>query len=122
MRLNALLVIACLLPSPGSTEEHVGASRQERLRAALDSWIGNPVSNYALRFGPPTSSFEIGAKRAFQWRVTGQTSGLGVPVGNMIVYRTRQTTCLVSFVASTTNPTPTLADWIIETWQYQGAC
>jgi hypothetical protein len=121
MRLNALLLAACLLPSHVCAEEH-GAPRQDRVKAVLDTWIGSPVSNYALKFGPPTSSFAMGAKRAFQWRVTAQTSGLAIPIGNMIVYRTRTTTCLVSFVASATTPTPTLADWIIETWQYQGAC
>jgi hypothetical protein len=122
MIFKPLLVVTYMLATPVYAEEQVSVSKQERLRIALDSWIGSPVSNYALRFGPPTSSFEIGLKRAFQWRVTGQTSGLGVPIGNIIVYRSSQTTCLISFVASTKTPTPTLADWTIETWQYQGTC
>lgn len=112
-----VLMLALLVASCGPT-------RQQELQQTFDTWIGHPVSDYALRFGPPNSSFDLGPKqRAFQWQLTGQTPGIAAPIGGMMVYRPpQQTVCMVSFSASADKSAPTLADWVIYSWQYQGVC
>lgn len=117
MNLKTTVAAACLLLASC-------ASRQEELQKTMDSWVGRPISEYALRFGPPASNFDMGTgRRAFQWQAFGLTPGVAAPIGGMMVYRApQQTSCMVSLVASTSAKAPTLADWTIEQWTYQGTC
>jgi hypothetical protein len=79
MRLMALMAIAGLLTGCSSP--------QEQLQKSMESWVGHPISEYALRFGPPLSSFDMGNnRRAFQWQSTGLTPGVAVPINGMMVY------------------------------------
>jgi hypothetical protein len=100
------------------------ATRQEELNKQMDTWLGHPIAEYALRFGPPLGTFEMGnGRRAFQWQSNGQTPGVAVPINGMMIYRPpQQTSCMISFVASTSAASPSLSDWIIREWSYQGNC
>lgn len=97
---------------------------EEKLRNNLNTWIGVPVSAYALQNGPPASSFDMGGgKRAFQWAWYGQGPGMIMPMGGRaVVLPPQQTKCQISFIAWTNKPDPGLADWIIETWRWDGNC
>jgi len=120
-----LFVIGFALGSCASPQQQ----RQEQLKQTMDTWLGHSIADYALRFGPPLSSFDMGnGRRAFQWQATGQTPGVAVPISGMLIYRApQQTSCMVSFVASNkwgtaVAPSSALPDWIIEQWSYQGNC
>jgi hypothetical protein len=102
------------------------AARQTRFNEALNAYIGRPVSDIALKAGPPNASFPAGdGGMVFQWYRAGQqqTPGMAMPAfGNVIYYpgQTQQIECRLSVVARTTKSSPTLADWIIERWEYTG--
>lgn len=111
----ACQIVACLALTACQTE-------QAALKERMDTWIGRPIAEYAIRNGTPASTFPVGtAKMAFEWRFTSQTPGLAVPFNGMMIYRApEQTLCRTVLVASTTKAHPTPADWIIESWHYSG--
>jgi hypothetical protein len=96
----------------------------KRNEAILAPYVGKSIADYALDRGPPTNTIDMGAnKRGFQWVLTGQSPGAIVPLnGALIAVPARQQTCMISFVASTTKPSPALSDWIIESWHWNGDC
>jgi hypothetical protein len=100
--------------------------RAKRVNERLDSFIGKPVSELALIAGPPTNQFDTGSgQRAFQWEHSGETQspGMATNIGGTLLYSAPQahrTECRLSVVASTSNPNPTLGDWIILRWNYAG--
>jgi hypothetical protein len=100
------------------------ASWNQKMQSALQPYVGRSIADFALDHGPPTNTIEMGGnERGFQWQITGQSAGAVVPVSGMLVaVPPQQRTCLVSFVASTTKPSPTLSDWIVESWRWNGAC
>ena len=83
---------------------------------ALNPWIGRSIADYVVQRGPPTTSIDLGGnKRAFQWRMTRQTPGAVIPLGNSsVTVPSGQESCMVSLVASSSKAAPTLSDWIIE--------
>ena len=91
------------------------AMRAERARENLDSMIGQPVSELALKLGPPVTAFSTGGgTMASQW----ESRGLHRAPGHIEYGQ-----CRLSVVARSSALTPTLADWIIERWEYTGnAC
>lgn len=100
------------------------ADQNQKMQSALDRYVGRSIADFALDRGPPTNTIDMGAnKRGFQWQITGQSAGAVVPVSGMLVaVPPRLQTCIVSFAASTTKPSPALSDWIIESWRWNGAC
>jgi hypothetical protein len=104
----------------------VSAADQQtkKMESALTPFVGKSVADYALAHGPPTNTIDMGAnKKGFQWVITGQTAGAVVPLSGMLVtVPPRQQTCMVSLVANSTRPSQALSDWIIESWQWNGAC
>lgn len=118
---RALAAICILSVAACASREE---QQQEKMQASLSRWANHSIAEYALNYGPPTANFEMGAgRRAFQWQITGQTAGAAIPINGMLIYRApQQTSCMVSFVASTTSKAPTLADWMIGEWSWQGNC
>ena len=91
---------------------------------ALSPFVGKSIADFALAHGPPKDTINMGPnKRGFQWVITGQSAGAVVPVGGALVaVPPRQQTCMVSLVANSIKPSSVLSDWIIESWQWSGAC
>jgi hypothetical protein len=104
----------------------VSAAQQQatKMEAALNPWMGRSVADYVVQRGPPTNNIDLGAnRRTFQWQMTRQTPAAIVPLsGTLIAVPSRQESCLVSLVAKSNTPAPTLSDWIIERWSWNGAC
>ena len=100
------------------------ATQNQKMQDALHPYVGSSIADFALDHGPPTNTIDMGGtKRGFQWQITGQSAGAVVPVSGMLVaVPPQQRMCLISFVASTTKPSPTFSDWIIESWRWNGAC
>ena len=102
------------------------AARQARFDNALNAYIGRPVSEIAVKIGPPTANFPSGnGSMVFQWHRAEQqqTPGMAMPAfGNVIYYpgQTQQIECRLSVFARSAKTSPTLADWIIERWEYAG--
>ena len=106
-----------------------GLIRAEQAKTGLNAYIGRPLVEVALKFGPPMTSFDMGGgKMAFQWDHygSGQTSGAATRIGGTVLYtapQAYQTECKVSFVAVPARPgvaASDLPDWIVESWQYNG--
>jgi hypothetical protein len=89
--------------------------QQKNVTAQLNTWIGQSISTVVGAHGPPQATFDLGPnKKMFQWVMTSQSPGLVVPISGMAVTRAPQTQeCRVSLTATTSRPTPTLADWTI---------
>lgn len=107
--------------SPGTSGYNNGPGR---MQTSLDQYVGRPISDVILDRGPPTSTFDMGPnKRAFQWALTGQTAGAVVPIsGVLVTVPPRTQNCMVSFVASANKSGPTISDWMVESWRWNGAC
>lgn len=124
MGFKAAVTVGALLCLSGCvTAQEVNANKAKK---ALDSYIGQPVSNVAINLGPPNGSFDVGnGQRAFQWLRTGsyQTGGSAMPIGRMVVFepsQTVQTSCRISFIATSPKGGQQLSDWIVTTWRYVG--
>jgi hypothetical protein len=100
------------------------AQQQRKMDSSLAPYVSRSIADFALDHGPPTSTIDMGAsRRGFQWVVTGQTAGAFVPVSGMLVtVPPEQRKCTVSLIASTNKPSPSLANWIIESWRWNGDC
>ena len=71
------------------------------MHTALTPYIGRTIADYVLDHGPPANTVDLGpSKKGFQWLTTQR--------------------CTVSIVAHATKPDPSLADWVIEHWRWQG--
>ena len=124
MGIKATIAMAAALPLLGCVTDHDASVA--KAKQALDSYIGQPVSNIAINLGPPNGSFDVGnGQRAFQWLRTGsyQTGGSAMPIGRMVVFepsQTVQTSCRISFIATSPKGGQQLSDWIVTTWRYVG--
>lgn len=103
------------------------AMRAEQASKMMDTYVGRPVSDVALRFGPPTAQFDTGNQHmAFQWehQGAGQTPGMATRVGPTAIYTAPQvyaTHCRLSIVARPLKPKPaSLADWQVASWEAAG--
>lgn len=99
-------------------------ARQERMQTALDAYVGRSVAEFVADHGDPTSSVKLSnTETAFRWVITGQGVGAVVPIGgSLIVAPPTQRVCTVTVRATTQTPNPELKDWIIQGWNWQGAC
>ena len=86
--------------------------------------MGRSVAEFVADHGDPTSTVELSDhERAFRWVITGRGIGAVIPVGgSLVVAPPTQRLCTVSLRASTQSPNPELKDWIIQNWNWQGAC
>ena len=106
-----------------------GLIAADQAKRGLDSYIGKPLSNVALKFGPPKLHFDGGNERtAFQWEHYGvdQSPGMANRIGNTVVYTAPQTStteCRLSILAVPAQPNANpdvVADWYVESWSYHG--
>jgi hypothetical protein len=66
-------------------------------------FVGHAVSEAVLKLGPPTTKMDLGNGRmAFDWLHYGP--------------------CSYSAIATSRKPSPSLADWTIESWQETADC
>lgn len=101
---------------------------KDRLERNLNGYVGKPISEAMLTFGPPTSQYDIApGQKAFQWDQRGSfaTPGTAARVyGTLIVNPPREvaTRCLITFVAVSTGGAPQdMSSWLIQRWQYNAS-
>jgi hypothetical protein len=99
-------------------------TRQTRMESSLNAYMGHSVAEFVADHGDPTSAVKLSDNEsAFRWVITGQGIGAVVPMGgSLIVAPPTQRVCTVSLKATTQSPNPELKDWIIQSWNWQGAC
>jgi hypothetical protein len=100
------------------------AAKRDPVKTTLDAWVGRSIGEYADQRGLPTNTIDLGPGRSsFQW-VTGEVkpSAMSPTGGNIVTVPPSSSSCLTSLVATTTKPTPSLADWTIESWTLNGNC
>jgi hypothetical protein len=119
MRLRGI-VLAVLLAGCASTQQQ----QADKMSAVLSPYIGQPIANPIAAKGPPTNTFDLSpGKKMFQWQLTQQSASAVVPIGGSFVAVPSQTmVCTVSFTASTNKANPSLSDWIVESYTWNGAC
>ena len=98
--------------------------QQSKMSANLEPLVGRSVADFVVAKGPPASTTDISpTKRLFRWIWTGQSVGGVVPVsGAIVAVPSRQLQCTVSFVANATKTNPSLQDWIVESYSWEGPC
>jgi DNA-binding transcriptional LysR family regulator len=76
------------------------------------------------RIATPSSTLDLAAgKRSFRWVWYEQSPGAVVPLsGALVTVPPQQRQCAVTFIATTTTPSPTVSDWRINGWAWDGAC
>ena len=118
--------VAVLLPILLISISGCAAQRQqERMKSALDNWVGLSVANYAAAKGYPTEIVKVGAgKSAFRWVMTDNNGpGAIVPMsGSLFVIPAQRRSCTVVLMASTEAKNPELVDWQINSWNWEGQC
>jgi len=91
---------------------------------SVNSYVGKSIAAVVLDRGPPTNTIDMGPnKRGFEWQIATETPEVATPAPGSSIAATippSQQICLVSFVASTANPSPSLSDWVIESSQWKG--
>jgi hypothetical protein len=99
-------------------------TQQKRMESSLNVYIGRSVAEFVADHGDPTSTVKLSdTEGAFRWVITGQGVGAVIPMGgSLVVAAPTQRVCTVSLRARTQSPNPELKDWIIESWNWQGAC
>jgi hypothetical protein len=100
------------------------SQQQSKMSTDLNPYIGGSIADYVIAKGPPASTTDISpTKRLFRWVFTGQGIGAAVPVGGVLVtVLPKQLRCTVSFVANTSKSKPTLQDWTVENYSWDGSC
>jgi hypothetical protein len=99
-------------------------TQQSRMESSLNAYLGRSVAVFVADHGDPTSTVKLSDNEsAFRWVITGQGVGAVIPMGgSLIVAPPTQRVCTVSLRATTQSPSPELKDWIIQSWNWQGAC
>jgi hypothetical protein len=86
-------------------------------------YIGRPVSDVALRLGPPTTvSHGPNGWPIFRWSnfgPSGQTIGKVTAIEGLVIHQGR-CSLLVQSQPAKPNPSPAMTDWIIEDWRFVG--
>jgi hypothetical protein len=99
-------------------------TQQQRMETSLKAYLGRSVAEFVADHGDPTSAVKLSDhESAFRWVITGRGVGAIMPMGgSLIVAPPTQRVCTVVLRATTESPTPELKDWIIQSWNWQGAC
>jgi hypothetical protein len=100
------------------------AQQQSKMSADLNQYIGGSIADFVIAKGSPASTTDISpTKRLFRWVFTGQGIGAAVPVGGVLVtVPPRQLQCTVSFVTNTSKSKPSLQDWTVASYSWDGSC
>jgi hypothetical protein len=116
-----IAVIAFTLAGCAAMEQQ---QQQAKMKSFLDPYLGRSIADHVVAKGPPASVTDLGPnRRLYRWVWTRQTVGALVPVGGAIMsIPSQQQQCIVSFTASATKQSPSLQDWIIENYSWEGAC
>lgn len=116
--LRPLLFAACVALIAGCNPQ------QHRMEFALHAYVGRSVAEFVADHGDPTSTVKLSdSESAFRWVITGQGVGAVIPMGgSFIVAPPTQRVCTVTLRATTQSSNPEFKDWIIRSWQWQGAC
>jgi hypothetical protein len=121
-----LRAIICVFLTSCAVKEAIDHHKEQESRMAksVNAYIGRSVADVAVDRGPPTNVVDVGSsKRDFQWEIMTERPERPMPAPGSGIAATvppGQETCLVSFVASSANPSPSLSDWIIESGQWKG--
>jgi hypothetical protein len=99
-------------------------TQQKRMESSLNAYMGRSVADFVADHGDPASTVKLSDNEsAFRWVITGQGVGAVIPMGgSLIVAPPTQRVCTVSLRATTQSGNPELKDWIIQNWNWQGAC
>jgi len=119
---RAFLAVMASAVAVGGCAAQLQTNKMEK---ALSPYAGRSIADFALDYGPPANTIDLGTnKRGFQWVKTGQSPAAVLPLstGALIGVPSHLQTCTVSLVASTIKPSPALSDWIIESWRWNGEC
>ena len=94
------------------------------METSLNAYVGQSVAAFVADHGDPTSSVKLSdSEQAFRWVITGQGVGAVIPIGgSLIVAPPGQRVCTVTLRARTQSPHPEQKDWIVQGWNWQGAC
>jgi hypothetical protein len=98
--------------------------QQSRMETSLNAYVGRSVAEFVADHGDPETSVKLSDhENAFRWVITGRGVGAVIPMGgSFIVAPPTQRVCTVTLKAATKSPSPELKDWIIQSWNWQGAC
>lgn len=100
---------------------------ENQLNEQYSSFVGQPVSEAVIQFGPPTSQINLSAtERIFQWDKRGMnrsnsTASAAFGIVTVNPSQVRETRCLVNFVARATSQNAELSQWIIHRWQWNAS-
>lgn len=99
-------------------------TQQQRMKTSLNSYLGHSVAEFVADHGDPTSEVKLSDhESAFRRVITGRGVGAIIPMGgSLIVAPPTQRICTVVLRATTQSPNPELKDWMIQSWNWQGAC
>jgi hypothetical protein len=99
--------------------------QQQRMEKVLNSYTGRSIAEFVADRGAPTSAVKLSDhEAAFRWVITGTNPG-GVVAGggSLIVIPARQQECDVTLRAVTQSSGQVAwKDWIIQSWNWRGAC
>jgi hypothetical protein len=99
------------------------ASGAAKAQTGFNAYIGHPVSELALRIGPPTTaSAGPDGWTTFTWRrfgPTGQRIGASSVVEGVTLF-TGRCVLRVESRPARSNPTAAMDDWIMESWRFVG--
>jgi hypothetical protein len=100
--------------------------QQDKMKAALDPYVGRTIADYVVARGPPQQQTSLGAgQRLYEWILLAPTPGVAMvlPGSNMIVSRPAGTTsCTVAMVANAQSESAPLNQWVITGYRWNGAC
>jgi hypothetical protein len=110
----AVGLVACATPE----------SQQARMKRLLDGAVGHSVAEYVAYKGYPTDSVDLSkTEKSFRWVMRATGNGAVVPIGgSFIVAPPRELVCTVILRAYSDAQNPTLADWKIMGWDWNGNC
>lgn len=124
--LAVIIAAACVSGCQQMEIDRAAQQRIDRMKVFLEPFVGKTVADYALAFGPPQTSFDVSpGKKAFQWETISHSVGMAMllPGTSMIVSRgPEEQSCRISFVAASTKTNPSLGNWVIEHYRWQGFC
>lgn len=100
------------------------AAQSQKMNSALAPYVGKSIADFVVNRGAPTSTIDLDhSHRMFSWTITGTRAGVVIPVGGIIVSRPpTEISCTVTFVAEGTTKNPSLRDWTILNYRWNGAC
>lgn len=87
-------------------------------QAGFYDYIGRPISDLAMRMGPPTTmSRGPNGWPIFQWSHLAPTKG--IVIEGLLIHRGQ---CILEVISrpAKSSPTPAMADWLVTGWKFSG--